>query len=113
MIDTFGTGVLDDEAIERAVLSVFDFRPAAIIEALDLRQPIYRQTAAYGHFGRPDLNLPWEKLDRLEALRQARVIKRISKTEAEKNPPPFMLAGGILSKTAEKCGVTCKPARAG
>jgi S-adenosylmethionine synthetase len=71
MIDTFGTGVLDDEAIERAVLSVFDFRPAAIIEALDLRQPIYRQTAAYGHFGRPDLNLPWEKLDRLEALRQA------------------------------------------
>lgn len=70
-IDTFGTGVLDDEAIERAVQRVFDFRPAAIIEALDLRRPIYRQTAAYGHFGRLDLDLPWEKLDRVDALKQA------------------------------------------
>ena len=70
-IDTFGTGVLDDEAIERAVERVFDFRPAAIIESLDLRRPIYRQTAAYGHFGRLDLDLPWEKLDRVELLKQA------------------------------------------
>ena len=70
-IDTFGTGVIDDEAIERAVQRVFDFRPAAIIEALDLRRPIYRQTAAYGHFGRLDLDLPWEKLDRVDALKQA------------------------------------------
>ncbi len=70
-IDTFGTGVIDDEAIERAVQRVFDFRPAAIIESLDLRRPIYRQTAAYGHFGRLDLDLPWEKLDRLDALKQA------------------------------------------
>ena len=62
---------LDDEAIERAVQRVFDFRPAAIIEALDLRRPIYRQTAAYGHFGRLDLDLPWEKLDRVELLKQA------------------------------------------
>ena len=70
-IDTFGTGVIDDEAIERAVQRVFDFRPAAIIESLDLRRPIYRQTAAYGHFGRLDLDLPWEKLDRVDALKQA------------------------------------------
>ena len=69
-IDTFGTGVIDDEAIERAVERVFDFRPAAIIETLDLRRPIYRQTAAYGHFGRLDLDLPWEKLDRVDALKQ-------------------------------------------
>jgi len=70
-IDTFGTSVIDDEAIERAVQRVFDFRPAAIIETLDLRRPIYRQTAAYGHFGRLDLDLPWEKLDRVDALKQA------------------------------------------
>ncbi len=70
-IDTFGTGIIDDEAIERAVQRVFDFRPAAIIESLDLRRPIYRQTAAYGHFGRLDLDLPWEKLDRVDALKQA------------------------------------------
>jgi len=70
-IDTFGTGVIDDEAIERAVQRVFDFRPAAIIESLGLRRPIYRQTAAYGHFGRLDLDLPWEKLDRVDALIQA------------------------------------------
>ena len=70
-IDTFGTGVIDDDAIERAVERVFDFRPAAIIESLDLRRPIYRQTAAYGHFGRLDLDLPWEKLDRVELLKQA------------------------------------------
>ncbi|NLI53394.1 MAG: methionine adenosyltransferase [Clostridiales bacterium] len=70
-VDTFGTGVADDEAIERAVEQVFDFRPAAIIETLGLKRPIYRKTAAYGHFGRPDLDLPWERLDRVEALRRA------------------------------------------
>ncbi len=70
-VDTFGTGAYSEEAIERAILSVFDFRPAAIIEQLKLRRPIYRQTAAYGHFGRSDLNLPWEQTDRAEALRFA------------------------------------------
>jgi len=70
-VDTFGTGAYSEEAIERAILSVFDFRPAAIIEQLKLRRPIYRQTAAYGHFGRSDLNLPWEQTDRAEALRLA------------------------------------------
>ena len=70
-VDTFGTGVAEDGAIERAVKQVFDFRPAAIIETLGLRKPIYRQTAAYGHFGRPDLDLPWERLDRVDALKQA------------------------------------------
>ena len=70
-VDTFGTGVVDDETIERAVEAVFDFRPAAIIETLGLRKPIYRQTAAYGHFGRNDLDLPWERLDRVDALKAA------------------------------------------
>ncbi len=70
-VDTFGTGVLDDAEIERVVKAVFDFRPAAIIETLGLRRPIYRQTAAYGHFGRSDLDLPWERLDRVDALLQA------------------------------------------
>lgn len=70
-VDTFGTGVVDDEKIARAVQKVFDFRPAAIIDALKLRRPIYRQTAAYGHFGRHDLDLPWERLDRVEALKAA------------------------------------------
>ena len=70
-VDTFGTGTVDDAAIERAVNQTFDFRPAAIIETLKLRRPIYRQTAAYGHFGRTDLDLPWERLDRIDALKKA------------------------------------------
>ena len=70
-VDTFGTGTVEDSEIERAVKRVFDFRPAAIIETLQLRRSIYRQTAAYGHFGRHDLDLPWERLDRVEALKAA------------------------------------------
>ena len=70
-VDTFGTGIVDDEKIAQAVQKVFDFRPAAIIETLGLRKPIYRQTAAYGHFGRHDLDLPWERLDRVDALKAA------------------------------------------
>ncbi|HEY5996509.1 MAG TPA: methionine adenosyltransferase [Candidatus Deferrimicrobiaceae bacterium] len=62
-VDTFGTGRLSDDAIGRLVEKHFDLRPAAIIERFDLRRPIYRQTAAYGHFGRPDLDLPWERVD--------------------------------------------------
>ena len=73
-VDTFGTGVVDDEKIAQAVQKVFDFRPAAIIETLGLRRPIYRQTAAYGHFGRHDLDLPWERLDRVDALK-AMIVK--------------------------------------
>ncbi len=71
LVDTFGTGVKSDEEIAAAVQKVFDFRPGAIISALDLRRPIYRQTAAYGHFGRPDLDLPWERANRAEALKAA------------------------------------------
>ena len=70
-VDTFGTGRLPDDEIARAVAQVFDLRPSAIIRALDLRRPIYRQTAAYGHFGRPELNLPWEQLTRVQELRRA------------------------------------------
>ncbi len=71
LVETFGTGKISEEQISKAVLEVFDLRPAAIIHYLDLRRPIYRQTAAYGHFGRPDLDLPWERLDKVDALRQA------------------------------------------
>ena len=69
-IDTAGTGVCPDEQIAKAVTELFDLRPAKIIEALDLRRPIYQQTAAYGHFGRPDLDLPWERVDQAEALKK-------------------------------------------
>ena len=70
-VDTFGTGALPDEKLAAAVAETFDLRPSAIIRRFDLRRPIYRQTAAYGHFGRPDLDLPWERLDAQEALRKA------------------------------------------
>lgn len=69
-VDTFGTGKLSDNEIERIVQKHFDLRPAAIIRDLDLRRPIYRQTAAYGHFGRTDIDLPWEKLDKVEELKK-------------------------------------------
>lgn len=69
MVDTAGTGVIPDERIEELIRKHFDLRPAAIIENLKLRRPIYRQIAAYGHFGRDDLDLPWEKLDKVEALK--------------------------------------------
>lgn len=71
MIDTFGTAKVPEEQIERAVEEVFDLRPAAIIENLKLREPIYRPLAAYGHMGREDLNVAWEKLDKVEALKSA------------------------------------------
>ena len=71
LVDTFGTGVLPDERLASLVGEAFDLRPAAIIRDLGLRRPIYRQTATYGHFGRSDLDLPWERLDRLEAVRAA------------------------------------------
>jgi len=67
-IETFGTGIIDDDSILGLIERHFDLRPAAIISALDLRRPIYRQTAAYGHFGRPDLDLPWERTDVAAAL---------------------------------------------
>ena len=71
MVDTFGTGVVADDQLEAAVEKVFDLRPTAIIRDLDLRKPIYRQLAAYGHMGREDLGVAWEKTDRVEALKAA------------------------------------------
>ena len=71
LVDTFGTGKVSDEVLEQAVNQVFDLRPTAIINRLDLRRPIYRQTAAYGHFGRSELDLPWEKTDMTQALLDA------------------------------------------
>ncbi|MCI5899554.1 MAG: methionine adenosyltransferase [Hominisplanchenecus sp.] len=70
MVDTFGTGKLSDEKLTEIVRENFDLRPAGIIKMLDLRRPIYKQTAAYGHFGRNDLDLPWERLDKTEALKK-------------------------------------------
>jgi S-adenosylmethionine synthetase len=70
-VETFGTGRLPDERIAKAITEIFDLRPAAIIHHLDLLRPIYKQTAAYGHFGRPDLDLPWERVDRVQVLRKA------------------------------------------
>lgn len=69
--ETFGTGRVSDAEIERLIRAHFDLRPAAIIDALGLRRPIYRQTAAFGHFGRPDLDLPWERTDKADALAAA------------------------------------------
>lgn len=69
MVDTFGTGKLSNQRLVEIIRENFDLRPAGIIKMLDLRKPIYKQTAAYGHFGRNDLNLPWEKLDKVELLK--------------------------------------------
>ncbi|MCD7775439.1 MAG: methionine adenosyltransferase [Clostridiales bacterium] len=71
MVNTYGTGIVSDEKIGEAVKKVFDLRPAAIIDMLDLRRPIYKQTAAYGHMGRTDIDLPWEHTDKTEALLEA------------------------------------------
>lgn len=70
MVDTFGTGKVSDTRLVEIIRENFDLRPAGIIKMLDLRRPIYKQTAAYGHFGRNDLNLPWEKLDKVEELKK-------------------------------------------
>ena len=69
MVDTFGTGKVPDQKLVEIIRENFDLRPAGIIKMLDLRRPIYRQTAAYGHFGRTDLDLPWEKTDKVEVLK--------------------------------------------
>ena len=70
MVDTFGTGAVDDEKLVEIIRENFDLRPAGIIKMLDLRRPIYKQTAAYGHFGRTDIELPWEKTDKAELLKK-------------------------------------------
>ena len=69
-VDTFGTGKVSEDKLVEIVRKHFDLRPAGIIKMLDLRRPIYKQTAAYGHFGRHDLDLPWEKLDKVEELKK-------------------------------------------
>lgn len=78
MVDTFGTGVISDDALSEIVTEHFDLRPAAIIDMLDLRRPIYRQLAAYGHLGRTDLDLTWERTDRADALKKAAGIEHIA-----------------------------------
>ena len=68
--NTFGTGKVSDEEITKIIRENFDLRPAGIIKMLDLRRPIYKQTSAYGHFGRTDVDLPWERLDKVDALKK-------------------------------------------
>jgi S-adenosylmethionine synthetase len=70
-VESYGTGQVSDECIVQLIHDHFDLRPAAIIRDLDLRRPIYKATAAYGHFGRTDIDAPWEKLDKVEVLRKA------------------------------------------
>jgi S-adenosylmethionine synthetase len=70
MVDTFGTGKIDEDKISQLINKHFDLRPAAIIDNLQLKRPIYKQIAAYGHFGRLDLDLPWEKTDKAEILKE-------------------------------------------
>src|SRR5699024_1459834 len=70
-INTFGTGKVNEEQLVQVVRSLFDLRPAGIIDMLDLNRPIYRQTAAYGHFGRNERSLPWEKTDKVESIHKA------------------------------------------
>ncbi|WP_438831438.1 methionine adenosyltransferase [Streptococcus pluranimalium] len=70
-VDTFGTSTVSEATLEKAVRQIFDLRPAGIIKMLDLKRPIYKQTAAYGHMGRTDIDLPWEKLDKVDALKAA------------------------------------------
>jgi S-adenosylmethionine synthetase len=77
MVDTFGTGKVSHEKLAELINKHFDLRPAAIIRDLNLRQPIYRQVAAYGHFGRPDLNLPWERTDKAEALKADALLETV------------------------------------
>ena len=73
-VNTFGTGIIDDGEIVEIIKEEFDLRPGAIIDELDLRKPIYKQCAAYGHFGRTDIDLPWERLDKLDSLKK--ILKR-------------------------------------
>ena len=70
-VNTFGTGKIADDKINNLIADSFDFRPGMIIKQLDLRRPIYKQVASYGHFGRPELDLPWEKTDKAKALKKA------------------------------------------
>ena len=71
MVDTFGTNTIDEDKIEKAIEKVFDLRPYAIINRLDLRKPIYKKLAAYGHMGREDLGVSWEKTDMVDKLKEA------------------------------------------
>ena len=81
-VNTFGTGVVSDEELERAVAEVFSFKPAAIIKQLNLLRPIYSKTTNYGHFGKNDPDITWEKTDKVEALRKA------AASPPPRSPPP-------------------------
>ncbi|MBX3250895.1 MAG: methionine adenosyltransferase [Myxococcales bacterium] len=104
-VTTFGTGVVEDEKISKAVSQIFDFRPAALIETLDLLRPIYRPTAAYGHFGRAEKTFTWEQTDRAAELAEALTPKKLSKTTNGAAAP-------AENKKAKKAGSKKKAAAA-
>jgi S-adenosylmethionine synthetase len=91
-VDTFGTGRVSNEELVRLINEHFDLRPAAIIQKLNLRRPIYRPTAAYGHFGRTDIDAPWEALDMVPALRRS-VGASVEDGSAASQQPPQSRAG--------------------
>jgi S-adenosylmethionine synthetase len=97
-VNTFGTGVVSDEDIERAVQEVFSFKPAAIIKQLDLLRPIYSKTTNYGHFGKTDPDISWERTDKLEALRRA--VARPAAAAAATLKKAATLVNGRSSKPA-------------
>ena len=82
-VETFGTGQVDDDTIAQIINEHFDLRPGAIIRDLDLRRPIYRKTAAYGHFGREDADFTWEKTNKAEELREAAGLKPLADSKSE------------------------------
>ena len=99
MVDTFGTGKIHDDKLVDIIRENFDLRPAGIIKMLDLRRPIYKQTAAYGHFGRTDLDLPWEKLDKVDVLRNTyRYVKMLGSKAPNLRPDKAKVSNYIEIK---------------
>ena len=103
LVDTYGTGVLDEEKLSAIVNECFDMRPAKIIEHLNLRRPIYEQTAAYGHFGRTDVDLPWEHTDMVEKLQELSVSAGRPFASSVR-PPQVLPAAGAFYATAGRPG---------
>ena len=105
MVDTFGTGKISDEKLVEIIRENFDLRPAGIIKMLDLRRPIYKQTAAYGHFGRNDLNLPWEALDKADELKKYKIdLSYYSHLNSELSNEKVELINKTLDEVLEKAG---------
>jgi hypothetical protein len=110
-VETFGTGRLPDEALSKLIGEMFDLRPGAIIRDLELRRPIYQPTAAYGHFGRADLDLPWERLSRLDALK-AEIGSKASAGAARFDATPCFAYNPLHATGARPVPVSARALRA-